>query len=607
MVQATQEEVQAVLEMTKGMTMLKAGRMGRPHFRKFKLSKDLTYLQWESPRKEKEKSVVKISQMIELVKGQKTKVFENCQIPQYECLSFSLVYRISNGSSRTLDIVCKSTQEYQIWTTGLQALLTGFSDRKTLDSMLGEAVETDQPDGENVKVEFSRLGMETIKYKEDACDVYTWGKCTKGMLGHGEDSEEMSPRVVEALLGRDIRKIACGASHMLALSRDGDVFSWGNGHGGRLGQGHLRDRFTPLRIAFLHDKDVVEVACNDLHSAVVCNNGQLLTWGKGGPWLGYDCLSKETSPRLVQGLDDIKVVQVSCGLKHTLVCSKNGKVFSFGNNDYGQLGVSDIASTAKPVCVSALSDHLIAKVACGDDHSAAVADFGALWLWGCNEYGQVGNGTFANTSKPSLFSMTDLRHEAVIDVKCGARHTVFLTKKGKTLSFGDNSEGQLGIRLDKKLEGQTQFNFAIRVHIPTDSKAMHIACGAYHTALVTDGGELFTWGRGRGGRLGHGDDRIRYLPSKVEAVEDKHVRFVSCGAEHTACTVTRAWVPDEEVKTCMACKIKFTTVRRRHHCRKCGGVFCGACTSKRIPILSLGYSNPVRVCEKCYTLISGDS
>lgn len=46
-------------------------------------------------------------------------------------------------------------------------------------------------------------------------------------------------------------------------------------------------------------------------------------------------------------------------------------------------------------------------------------------------------------------------------------------------------------------------------------------------------------------------------------MEDKHVRFVACGADHTACTVTRAWVPDEEVKTCMTCKIKFTAVRRR--------------------------------------------
>lgn len=57
-----------------------------------------------------------------------------------------------------------------------------------------------------------------VRISLDACDVYTWGKGTKGMLGHGEDAEEVSPRVVEALLGRDIRKIAVGTSHTVALS-----------------------------------------------------------------------------------------------------------------------------------------------------------------------------------------------------------------------------------------------------------------------------------------------------------------------------------------------------------------------------------------------------
>ncbi|XP_031563851.1 ultraviolet-B receptor UVR8-like isoform X2 [Actinia tenebrosa] len=601
----TPEVIQAIREMNKGVTMLKAGRRGSPHFRKFKLSEDLTYLQWESRRKGKE-SVVYISQMIELIKGQKTKVFESCQIPQYECLSFSVVYKISNGSTKTLDIVCKSKVEFEAWTTGLQALQSGFNDKEAVDSKLDTEEVTDQTD--NVKVEFSRLGLETVKYKEDACDVYTWGSGTKGMLGHGEDTEESYPRVVEALLGKDIRKVACGTSHTIALSKEGEVFSWGSGYGGRLGQGHLRDRFTPIRIAALKGKNVTEVSCNEFHSAAICGNEDLLTWGKNGPRLGYECSSKETSPRLVKGLDDVKVTHVTCGLKHTLVCTKQGTVFSFGDNEHGQLGVSDIQSTTTPICVSAFSGHTIVQVSCGRYHSAALADFGALWLWGWNEYGQLGNGTFTNTSKPTLMgSINDIRQEAISDVSCGAHHTVFLTKKGKTFSFGDNSDGQLGIRLDSKLEGQTKFSFAIRARIPTDSKPLHVACGDYHTALVTDGGELFTWGRGQGGRLGHGDDKNRPLPSAVEAMEGKHVRFVACGSEHTACTVTRAWVPDEEVKTCMACKIKFTTVRRRHHCRKCGGVFCGQCTPKRIPILSLGYSNPVRVCDKCYTILAEET
>ena len=52
----------------------------------------------------------------------------------------------------------------------------------------------------------------------DACDIYTWGSSTKGTLGHGEEEEELVPRVVEALLGRDIRKLACGYEHTLAVS-----------------------------------------------------------------------------------------------------------------------------------------------------------------------------------------------------------------------------------------------------------------------------------------------------------------------------------------------------------------------------------------------------
>ena len=57
-----------------------------------------------------------------------------------------------------------------------------------------------------------------ISINLDACDIYTWGSSFKGMLGHGEETEEITPRVVEALLGRDVRKISCGTEHMLAVS-----------------------------------------------------------------------------------------------------------------------------------------------------------------------------------------------------------------------------------------------------------------------------------------------------------------------------------------------------------------------------------------------------
>jgi len=104
--------------------------------------------------------------------------------------------------------------------------------------------------------------------------------------------------------------------------------------------------------------------------------------------------------------------------------------------------------------------------------------------------------------------------------------------------------------------------------------------------------------------LGHGDGEQKEEPSRVEVFVGKQAVGVACGSSHTAVTTIHGWVPDQESSQCMACKAGFTTIRRRHHCRKCGGLYCGACTTKRIPILNAGFSEPVRVCDKCYSALS---
>lgn len=85
---------------------------------------------------------------------------------------------------------------------------------------------------------------------------------------------------------------------------------------------------------------------------------------------------------------------------------------------------------------------------------------------------------------------------------------------------------------------------------------------------------------------------------------DKRCQSIACGQTHMAAMVLHGWVPDDEATQCMACKLKFTTIRRRHHCRKCGGIFCGNCSSKKFPLLEAGFSESVRVCDKCYAVLS---
>ena len=77
---------------------------------------------------------------------------------------------------------------------------------------------------------------------------------------------------------------------------------------------------------------------------------------------------------------------------------------------------------------------------------------------------------------------------------------------------------------------------------------------------------------------------------------------MACGNGFTIATVATEWMRSTEATFCMRCALPFIAVtRRRHHCRHCGGVFCDNCSSQRIPLLKLGYIEPVRVCDGCYT------
>lgn len=431
------------------------------------------------------------------------------------------------------------------------------------------------------------------------------------MLGHGENGEENVPRAVDALVSKDILKVACGVTHTIAVSKQGEVFSWGSGVGGKLGQGHLRDRSTPLRVAELKDKKVSKVACHELHSAAVCGMGDLYTWGKEGPSLGYESESRKVMlPRLVDALQEHRVTDVSCGLAHTLVCTRNGQCFAFGDNEFGQLGVSGIPLSYEPVRAVELESYHITFVTCGSHHSAVISDAGFLWLWGANHSRQLGLDNVDFSSKPYLLSSaTDLRNHLIIDVSCGTKHTVFLSKKGKLFGMGDNTQNQLGVnQRGKSEEPVLQVTFPTRIHLSGHSKAakpVQVSCGAFHTAVVTESGEVFTWGKGKGGRLGHGDTRDRPVPCELD-MDGKRVRAVECGSTHTACLVTRAWVSDDLIKNCMACKKTFSLVNRKHHCRKCGGVFCASCTSKRTPVPTLpGHPGTSlrRICDKCYSVM----
>jgi len=246
----------------------------------------------------------------------------------------------------------------------------------------------------------------------------------------------------------------------------------------------------------------------------------------------------------------------------------------------------------------------IVRIACGYYHMFACAK-AETFGWGWNGCGQLGMGHEEDQYRP--VSIEPLRGNLVEDISCGAAHTVAVIyatkfKTRNVYSWGSNANGQLG----QGGQGKKK-----RVWRPTqvpelkDVVIEEVACGAMHTVLRSEEGEIFTSGLNKHGQLGHGHTNNLDLFKMVDGLKGKQIRLLSCGGENTSLLAARAWVEDREAKECMLCKVVFTFVIRRHHCRNCGGIFCSNCSNKRMAILKYGLTEPVRVCVSCFSKHGG--
>lgn len=193
------------------------------------------------------------------------------------------------------------------------------------------------------------------------------------------------------------------------------------------------------------------------------------------------------------------------------------KLFSFLKTD----GVI----APQPV-VGPLSSRQVVQVACGAQHTAAVADDGTLWTFGRGG-GRLGLKSLANTFEPCQVG-GDLVGEHVVSASCGEQHTAVRTQGGTLYTFGRGSDGQLGHGDGISCMQPKQVGGAL-----AGKRITRVACGSGHVAVVVADGRLFTFGRG-GGRLGHaGMDNV-LSPKVVDALSSVVVREVACGAMHTA-------------------------------------------------------------------------
>lgn len=351
--------------------------------------------------------------------------------------------------------------------------------------------------------------------------VFTWGHGRGGRLGHGDEHPQMFPKPVLGLGGLRVVKVAAAENHTVCVTDQGMVFTWGSDRFGQLGLGGASAgqggaRLVPRRVEALRRVAVADISAGTTHTVAVTRDGEVYSWGgnKSGQ-LGYEGVKEgDGVPRMVSllyhranGKDPRRAIQVSAGCRCTLVvvegaAQRPNKVYQFG---YGS-------------CVPFRVDFRPAEKA---QHETGRRLGASLWL---QDRSQRGGGGGARIN--------------VVQVSAGMHHNVALSSTGLVYTWGLGAD-QLGLSapgggaIEEGSSGVTHTTCPRVVHGMGQDRGAWVSAAAGHTAVVTDTGDLYTWGAtdGQQGILGHGHGSWQPVPKRVVGL--KRGIKVAAGPEHT--------------------------------------------------------------------------
>ena len=204
----------------------------------------------------------------------------------------------------------------------------------------------------------------------------------------------------------------------------------------------------------------------------------------------------------------VKAVPVAAGLYHGLALTSTGAVFAWGWNIVGQLGNGSTNGSDVPVKVKLPGGTKVTGIAAGFAHSVALTSTGAVLAWGKNYNGNLGNGSTTDSDVPVKVNLPV--GTKVTAVAAGGEHSLAVTSTGAVLAWGYNADGQLG-------DGGTGASAVpVSVSLPTGTKVTAVAAGALHSLALTSTGAVLAWGYNADGELGDGGRTNSDVPVKVK-------------------------------------------------------------------------------------------
>lgn len=351
----------------------------------------------------------------------------------------------------------------------------------------------------------------TLAVTEDG-GLWGWGDDRCYALGRGPVAANMEsmhsqihtpqrvrPERTQCAIPKGVVAVSAGSMHSACVTEAGEVWMWGNGHLGEIGQGAPQSHNSPKCIprAEHGDVDVVMVSCASSHTLVLTVDGSAWSCGSSPHGaLGHNTPAgdRTCAGRLARvqtaaagGTGTVQAAprfaMLAAGFRHSVAVDRHGAVWCWGHHvASGQPGADDVLVATRVPCVAGLAEVLF--VAAGSEYSLAVTGGGALWAWGENTHGELGLGhTRASRLPAQVLAPADFCAAPVVMAACGGGQSLAVTRDGVLWAWGQAFSRRVA-----------SSSAPVRVRVPRHTSFVAAAVGDAHLAAVSEDGVLFTWG-----------------------------------------------------------------------------------------------------------------
>jgi len=295
------------------------------------------------------------------------------------------------------------------------------------------------------------------------------------------------------------------------------------------------------------DTSANEIELGDMHGSILTMDRRIITWGinSSGQLGDGTTVNKKYLIDITDHfelLEEETMIDVALGYEFSAALTSNGRLFLWGDNFDGQLGIGSATDSYVPVEITnqfeLIGEETIIKIDLGLHHCLALTSNDRIFAWGYNFYGQLGDGTMINKNIPtditSSFSFNE--NEKVKDVSLGAYYSTVLTTDGRIFTWGTNMYGQLGdgTNIDKHTPVDITSNFVLT----ENEEIIQISMNGYVSSAITSEGRIFTWGWNIFGQLGDNTFVNKNVPTEITAnfslIEDETITNIWLGVHHSS-------------------------------------------------------------------------